>query len=106
MGLLREMLKPKGVSVSSLIIQKSSLLSSVLVISSFDIFVFSSFSMIVTLACLVKSCPADLKCVSTRIELSQLACVLCVFSLRLNVVSHFSTYGLKRHKVHFMRYIT
>ena len=53
-GLLREMLKPKGVSVPSLIIQKSSLISSVLVISSFDIFVFSSFSIMVTLACLVR----------------------------------------------------
>ena len=61
-GLLREMLKPNGVGVSNLIIQKSSLLSDVLVISPLDIFVFfSSFSMMVTLACL-KSCPADFKC--------------------------------------------
>ena len=92
--------------MSSLLIQKSSLLSNGLVINSFDIFVFSSFSMMVALACLVKSCPAALKYVSTRIELSHLACVLCVFSFRLNVVSHFPTYGLKRHKVHSMRYLT
>ena len=52
------------------------------VIIPVDIFVFSSFSMMVTLACLVKSCPVNLKCLSTRMELSHFACVLWVFSLR------------------------
>ena len=59
-----------------------------------------------TLACLVKSCPTDLKCLSTRMELSHFECVLWVFSLRLNIVSHFPTYSLKWHKMHSMRYTT
>ena len=92
--------------MSNLIIQKSSLLSSVLVFNSLDIFFFSSFSMMVTLACLVKSCPVDLKCLSTRMDLSLLAWFLWVFSLKLNIVSHFPTYGLKWHKMHSMRYMT
>ena len=103
---MSEILKPNGFSVSNLAIQKSSLLSSVFVINSFGMFVFSSFSMMVTLACWVKSCPTDLKCLSIRMELSHLACVLWLFSRRLNDVSHLPTYGLKRHKMHSMRYIT
>ena len=52
----------------------------------------------VTLACFVKSCPADLKSLSTRMELSHFTCVLCVFSLILNIVSHFPMYDLKWQK--------
>ena len=55
--------------------------------------------MMVTLVCLVKLCSADLKCLSTRMELSHFACVLWVFILRLNIVSHLPTYGLKCHKM-------
>ena len=105
-GLSREMVKPNGVNVSNLIIQKSSLLSSVLVVRPLNMFFFFwSFAMMVTLACL-KSCPADLKCFSTSMELSHFVCVLWVFILRLNIVSHFPTYDLKWHKMHSMRYMT
>ena len=69
-------------------------------------FVFSNFSMMVTLACLVKSCLDDLKCLSTTMELSQFACVLWGSSIRINIVSHFPTYGLEWHKMQSMRYMT
>ena len=85
-------LSPNGTSVFSFWIQKFSLITNISRSVSLEPCKFTSLSMMMNLACLLKSCLLSWKCLQARMELGFLVSFLWLFNLRLNAVSAFPTY--------------
>ena len=97
--LLSSRLSPNGTSVFSFWIQKFSLITNISRSVSLEPCKFTSLSMMMNLACLLKLCPFSWKCFQARMELGFLVSFLWLFNLRLNAISAFPTYSIL-HNMH------
>ena len=100
--LLSSRLSPNGTSVFSFWIQKFSLITNISRSVSLEPCKFTSLSMMMNLACLLKLCPFSWKCFQARMELGFLVSFLWLFNLRLNAISAFPTYSIL-HNMHSIR---
>ena len=101
--LLSSWLSPNGSSVFSFwILLNLSLITNISRSASLDPCKFTSLSMMMNLACLLKLCPFSWKSSQARMELGFLVSFLWLFNLRLNAVSAFSTYCIL-HNMHSIR---
>ena len=91
-SLFNSILKPFGWRVFSRFIQKSSLPSSILLISVIDLFCRWSCSMMVNFASLLKLCVFELKCWHTLIASSRVTSSRCLLILMFVGYSLFPTY--------------
>ena len=100
--LLSSWLSPNRTSVFSFWIQMFPLITNNSRSASLEPCKFTSLSMMMNLACLLKLCPFSWKCLQARMELGFLVSFLWLFNLRLNAVSAFPTYCIL-HNMHSIR---